>query len=105
MKILKYESFLETMQFSVLQNAKRLADEEAERKKSKREEEDSKKNIPVETKDEPKHHGYQDSGGEEPEMEGEVEEPEMEGEVEEPEMEGEEDIENLVYMNRNAEED
>ena len=84
MKILKYESFLETMQFSVLQNAKRLADKEAERKKSKREEEDSKKNTPVETKDEPKHHGYQDPGGEveEPEMEGEVEEPEMEGEVE-----------------------
>lgn len=87
MKILKYESFLETMQFAVLTNAQKLAKQEEERRKAKKDEEDSKKNIPVETKDEPKHQGYQDTGGE-----GEVEEPEMEGEVEE--QEGEEDIEN-----------
>ena len=91
MKILKYESFLETMQFAVLQNAKRLADEEAERRKSKREEEDSKKEIPTETKDDSEQRHQYTEGGE--------------GEVEEPEMEGEEDIENWVYMNRNAEEE
>ena len=32
MKLLKYESFLETMQFSVLTNAQRLAKQEADRK-------------------------------------------------------------------------
>jgi len=32
MKLLKYESFLETMQFAVLSNAQRLAKQEADRK-------------------------------------------------------------------------
>jgi len=45
MKLLKYESFLETMQFSVLTNAQRLAKQEADRKadrKDKQEEEENK---------------------------------------------------------------
>ena len=32
MKLLKYESFLETMQFAVLSNAQRIAKQEADRK-------------------------------------------------------------------------
>lgn len=48
MKILKYESFLETMQFAALTNAQKLAKQEAERRKAKQEEEDSKKNVPAE---------------------------------------------------------
>ena len=46
MKLLKYESFLETMQFSVLTNAQRLAKQEADRKadrKDKQEEEEENK--------------------------------------------------------------
>ena len=39
MKLLKYESFLETMQFSVLTNAQRLAKQEADRKDKQEEEE------------------------------------------------------------------
>jgi hypothetical protein len=38
MKVLKYESFLETMQFAALTNAQRLAKEEELRKKKKEEE-------------------------------------------------------------------
>ena len=79
MKILNYETFLETMQFAVLKNAQNLTnqEEEEERRKSKQQKEDnptfSKKPV-------------DDISGEE--MEAEVEEPEMEGEREEPEMEG-----------------
>ncbi len=47
MKVLKYESFLETMQFAALSNAQRLAKEEEDRRKKKQEEEktDSSKEI------------------------------------------------------------
>ena len=76
MRILKYESFLETMQFAALTNAQRLAKQEAERRRSKREEEDSKKNIPVEDKDDSKHPDYHDV-----QMEGEEVQTQMEGEV------------------------
>ena len=78
MKILNYETFLETMQFAVLKNAQNLTnqEEEEERRKSKQQKEDnptfSKKPV-------------DDIYGEE-EMEVEVEEPEMEGEGEEPEI-------------------
>lgn len=87
MKILKYESFLETMQFAALTNAQKLAKQEEERRKSKREEEDSKKNIPAENRDNPQFHSDVDmeTEEEEPEMEGEEEEPQMETEEEEPE--------------------
>ena len=78
MKILNYETFLETMQFAVLKNAQNLTNQEEERRKSKQQKEDnptfSKKPV-------------DDISGEE--MEAEVEEPEMEDEGEEPEMEGE----------------
>lgn len=37
MKILKYESFLETMQFAALSNAQRLAKQEEERRKKSKE--------------------------------------------------------------------
>ena len=82
MRILKYKSFLETMQFAALTNAQRLAKQEEERRKSKREEEDSKKNIPAENRDNSKFHSDE-------EMETEVGEPQMELEEGEPE-EGEE---------------
>jgi len=77
MKILNYETFLETMQFAVLKNAQNLAKQEEERRKSKQQKEDnptfSKKPV-------------DDISGEEMEMEGEREETEMEGEREEPEI-------------------
>lgn len=73
MRILKYESFLETMQFAALTNAHKLAKQEEERRKSKREEEDSKKNIPAENRDNPKFHSDE-------EMETEEGEPQMEPE-------------------------
>lgn len=81
MKILKYESFLETMQFAALTNAQKLAKQEEERRKSKREEEDSKKNIPAENRDNPQFHSDVDmeTEGGEPQMETEEgEEPEGE---------------------------
>ena len=75
MKILNYETFLETMQFAVLKNAQNLTKQEEERRKSKQQKEDnptfSKKPV-------------DDISGEE--TEGEREEPEMEGEREEPEI-------------------
>jgi len=81
MRILKYESFLETMQFAALTNAQKLAKQEEERRKSKREEEDSKKNIPAENRDNPTFHSDEEmetEEGEEPQMETE------EGEENEP---------------------
>ena len=93
MRILKYESFLETMQFAALTNAQRLAKQEEERRRSKREEEDSKKNIPVEDKDDSKHPDYHDvqMEGEEgqTQMEGEEGQTQMEENYEEPEGQGE----------------
>jgi hypothetical protein len=85
MRILKYESFLETMQFAALTNAQKLAKQEEERRKSKREEEDSKKNIPAENKDNPKFHSDEEMETEEGEtqMETEEGEPQMEMETEE----------------------
>ena len=50
MKLLKYESFLETMQFSVLTNAQRLAKQEADRK-DKQEEEDEETPKTIYTND------------------------------------------------------
>ena len=50
MKLLKYESFLETMQFSVLTNAQRLAKQEADRK-DKQEEEDKETPKTIDTND------------------------------------------------------
>ena len=85
MRILKYESFLETMQFAALTNAQRLAKQESERRRSKREEEDSKKNIPVEDKDDSKHPDYHDV-----QMEGDYHDVQMEGEEGQTQMEGEE---------------
>ena len=78
MKILNYETFLETMQFAVLKNAQDLEKKEKERRKSKQQKEDNPTFLkkPVD-----------DISGEE--IEGEREEPEMEGEREEPDMEGE----------------
>ena len=50
MKLLKYESFLETMQFSVLTNAQRLAKQESDRK-DKPEEEDKETPKTIYTND------------------------------------------------------
>ncbi len=86
MRILKYESFLETMQFVALSNAQRLAKQEEERRKAKREEEDSKNKTTTQTKDSTNIH-YSDDEMEEPEGQGEmeeIEEPEGQGEIEEP---------------------
>ena len=97
MKILKYESFLETMQFAALTNAQRLAKQEAERRRSKREEEDSKKNIPVEDKDDSKHPDYHDV-----QMEGEEGQTQMEGEEGEPEeAQGEADFRKIMVPGTN----
>jgi hypothetical protein len=46
MEILKYESFLETMQFATLTNAQKLAKQEEERRKAKKEA-DNKDTTPV----------------------------------------------------------
>ena len=73
MRILKYESFLETMQFAALTNAQKLAKQEEERRKSKREEEDSKKNIPAENRDSPTFHSDEEMETEE----GEENEPDF----------------------------
>jgi len=51
MKILKYKSFSETMQFAVLKNADKLAKEENDRRKAKREEESNVDIVSIETKD------------------------------------------------------
>lgn len=96
MKILKYESFLETMQFAALTNAQRLAKQEAERRRSKREEEDSKKNIPVEDKDDSKHPDYHDV-----QMEGEEGQTQMEGEEGQTQMEGEADFRKIMVPGTN----
>jgi hypothetical protein len=74
MRILKYESFLETMQFAALTNAQKLAKQEEERRKSKREEEDSKKNIPAENIDNPTFHSDEEMETEEGESQMETEE-------------------------------
>ena len=97
MRILKYESFLETMQFAALTNAQRLAKQESERRRSKREEEDSKKNIPVEDKDDSKHPDYHDV-----QMEGEEVQTQMEGEEGEPEeAQGEADFRKIMVPGTN----
>lgn len=97
MRILKYESFLETMQFAALTNAQRLAKQEEERRSSKREEEDSKKNIPVEDKDDSKHPDYHDV-----QMEGEEGQTQMEGEEGEPEeAQGEADFRKIMVPGTN----
>ena len=65
MKLLKYESFLETMQFSVLTNAQRLAKQEADRK-DKQEEEDKETPKTIDTND-----YYDQEGAEEMEVQTE----------------------------------
>jgi hypothetical protein len=84
MRVLKYESFLETMQFAALSNAQRLAKEEEDRRKKKQEQEktDSSK---VNT-----HDNFRTNLGMEQEEE-EMEEIEGQGEMED--MEGEESVE------------
>ena len=74
MKLLKYESFLETMQFSVLTNAQRLAKQESDRK-DKQEEEDKETPKTIDTND------YYDQEGAE-EMEVQTEGGEMEVQTE-----------------------
>ena len=74
MKLLKYESFLETMQFSVLTNAQRLAKQEADRK-DKQEEEDKETPKTIDT------NNYYDQEGAE-EMEVQTEGGEMEVQTE-----------------------
>ena len=74
MKLLKYESFLETMQFSVLTNAQRLDKQEADRK-DKQEEEDKETPKTIDTND------YYDQEGAE-EMEVQTEGGEMEVQTE-----------------------
>ena len=93
MRILKYKSFLETMQFAALTNAQRLAKQEEERRRSKREEEDFKKNIPAENRDNTFLHSDEEGEpeGGEPQMEPEGGEPQMEPEEGEPEGEPEEE--------------
>ena len=69
MKLLKYESFLETMQFSVLTNAQRLAKQEADRKadrKDKQEEEDKETPKTIDT-----NNYYDQEGAEEMEVQTE----------------------------------
>jgi hypothetical protein len=63
------------MQFAALTNAQKLAKQEEERRKSKREEGDSKKDIPAENRDNPTFHSDE-------EMETEEGEPQMEPEEE-----------------------
>ncbi len=77
MKVLKYESFLETMQFAALSNAQKLAKEEENRRKKKQEQEKTDSSKDTNTQDKPVQH-----------VEGETE-----GQMEMEETEGEESVE------------
>ena len=57
MKVLKYESFLETMQFAALSNAQKLAKEEEDRRKKKQEQEKTDSSEETNTHDKPVYHG------------------------------------------------
>ena len=88
MKILNYETFLETMQFAVLKNAQNLAKQEEERRKSKQQAEENSQ-VSKKPVDDISGEGQKEmeTEGEVPEMETEGEIPEMETEGEVPEME------------------
>ena len=87
MKILNYESFLETMQFAVLSNAQRLSKEAEERRKKRKEEEEENK-LQTTIENEPNYGSNDDMEVELPEGEGDMELPEGEGDIELPEGEG-----------------
>jgi len=70
MKLLKYESFLETMQFSVLTNAQRLAKQEADRK-DKQEEEDKETPKTIDTNND--YYDQEGAEGMEPQVQTETE--------------------------------
>ncbi len=91
MRVLKYESFLETMQFEALSNAQRLAKEEEDRRKKKQEQEktDSSKANPH---DNFRTHLGMEQEEEMEEIEGQGEMEEIEGQGEMVDMEGEESV-------------
>ena len=60
MKVLKYESFLETMQFAALSNAQKLAKEEEDRRKKKQEQEKTDSSKETNTQDKPVYHGEEE---------------------------------------------
>jgi hypothetical protein len=80
MKVLKYESFLETMQFAALSNAQKLAKEEEDRRKKKQEQEKTDISKETNTQDKPVYHGEEEM--EETEGQGDMEETEGEESVE-----------------------
>ena len=91
MEILKYESFLETMQFAALTNAQKLAKQEEERRKAKKEADNKDTNAiqqaPVQ------HDDTEESQMEQPEGESQMEQPEGESQMEQPEGESQMDPE------------
>ena len=77
MKLLKYESFLETMQFAVLTNAQRLTKQEADRK-AKQDKETPKT---IDTNDDDDDYGQKGDLEMEPQAEGDLEmEPQVQAE-------------------------
>jgi exosome complex RNA-binding protein Csl4 len=82
MEILKYESFLETMQFAALTNAQKLAKQEEERRKDKQEADNKDTNAiqqaPVQH-DDTEEEVQMETGSEEVQMETEEPEEEPEG--------------------------
>ena len=92
MEILKYESFLETMQFAALTNAQKLAKQEEERRKDKQEA-DNKDTTPVKQApvqhDDTEEEVQMETGSEEVQMETGSEEVQMETEEPEEDPEGE----------------
>ena len=84
MEILKYESFLETMQFAALTNAQKLAKQEEERRKAKKEA-DNKDINPIQQAP-VQHDDTEESQMEQPEEESQMEQPEdEESQMEQPE--------------------
>ena len=84
MEILKYESFLETMQFAALTNAQKLAKQEEERRKAKKEA-DNKDTNPIQQAP-VQHDDTEESQMEQPEEESQMEQPEdEESQMEQPE--------------------
>jgi hypothetical protein len=89
-KILNYESFLETMQFAALSNAQKLAKEEEDRRKKKQEQEKTDSSKETNTQEKPVYRGEEDMGETEGQEEMETEgQEEMETGGEEAEMETE----------------
>ena len=84
MEILKYESFLETMQFAALTNAQKLAKQEEERRRKAKQEADNKDTTPVKQtpiqNDDTEEEVQMETGSEEAQMETEEREEEPEGE-------------------------